>query len=321
MFEHTKVDSIQQYTAKFLRQLEEERHTQSDSDANKIDFIDGIPVAPSTKVFLERLRQEFRGATFGIDGENKRMFVGGMLCFADLWLMLPGQSYALARVGYGGYSMKSSSPHCYMVYARMIQNDKYHAGRDQYYMVMTTDFERGVKNAKKYVRMYSPMEYACVTAHEFGYEVEAHSSNVKGKWEEARKTAVNSNHIYREIKHLVDCGHKFLSDEFSQMVTAWIDTATQWNAEKTRKVPVYFVNVSVVRDEQIFEIVEIEDAKGPLGNFSRNWADATTHRFKADDIPEDIMGKLSVLSLLKPGQYSQGVGKRVSETMFWVERG
>lgn len=317
MFAHRKVDLIQQYTEKHIRMLKEDI-TQSES--NRVVYVDNIPVHPETKRFLERLRQEFRGATFGVDGENKRSFYDGFLCFTDLWIMLPGQAYALGRVGYGSYAKSSNSPPCYMVYARMIENEKYHVGRDQYHMVMTSDFERAVKNAKKYVRLYSPREYAVVTAHEFSGDIERHSDGVKDKWQIARKAAVDSKQIYREIKHLVECGHKFLSDEFGQAVTAWIDTATQWNVEKDRKIPAYFVNVSVVRDEQFFEIVEVENAKGPLGNYAQNWAEAKDHRLKADDMPEDLMGKLSVLSLLKPGQYSQGVGRRVSETMFWVER-
>jgi hypothetical protein len=39
------------------------------------------------------------------------------------------------------------------------------------------------------------------------------------------------------------------------------------------------------------------------------------------EIPEDIMGAVSVLSILNNGQYVANVGMKIDEKHFWIERG
>ena len=322
MFKNVKCSSIEADTIKKINEFNtiNEREDIKSASQAEITLLDGIPVHPETKRFVERLRAQYRGCKFGVNRECKTAWSAGHLVYNDVWLMMPGQAYALARVGYGDYSPSGSGTSMFMVHSRTIENEKYRVGSEQYNMVMSSDIERAFKNAKKHVRMYSPVEYASLTAKEFVSHVESDSDTVRNDWMRARGQVKDNDNLYKELKHLMECGHKFLSDEFAGLVTNWIDTAKAWSVEKNRKVPAYFVHVSVVRDQQLFEVIEIDDAKGPLGNYSQTWADAKPQRFAADDIPEDIMGKLSVLSLLEPGGYSAGVGKRVDEAMFWVER-
>jgi len=322
MFDFVKTTRVQSETIRLVTRYDEMNAREQNKDGTVVDVprLNNIPVHTQTKRFAERLAQEFRGCTFGIDKHCKQSWEQNRLVHNEVWLMMPNQPYALARIGYGDFSPSSKGISCFGVYSRTINNEKYKGGSDQYYMAMSTDIERAVKNAKKHIRMFSPVEYAQMTAGEFTNEVEACSSKVGDAWSIARRTARESDHLYKELKHLMESGHRFLSDEFAGMVTNWITTAKEWSIEKNRAVPAYFVHVSVVRDEQMFDIVEVEDAKGKLGNYSQAWADAKSQKFKANDLPEDLMGKLSVLSLLEPGQYTQGVGKRIDDTMFWVER-
>ena len=69
------------------------------------------------------------------------------------------------------------------------------------------------------------------------------------------------------------------------------------------------------RGEQTFDAIVIDDIKkdGTL------YRDMPCQRYTDRDLPEEYMGKLSVLSLLEVGQYTPGVGKRVEETCFWLE--
>ena len=39
-----------------------------------------------------------------------------------------------------------------------------------------------------------------------------------------------------------------------------------------------------------------------------------------NDLPDDIKGKLAVLTIATHEQYMEQVGRRVSEKSFWVER-
>lgn len=322
MFEYVKVTKLEVANQRRIQQLEENERLDKTHSGQTVEIakVDGISVHSETKRFLERLRVQYRGCKFLVDKHCKSSFLSGMLVFNDVWLTMPGQAYALARVGYGNYSPTNAGVSMFMVYSRTIENEKYKIGSEQYYMAMSSDIERAVKNAKKHVRMFSPVEFAQMTAREFTNEIGRCNEEVQEKWSSARRRARESEHLYKELKHLMESGHRFLSDEFTGMVASWIENAKVWEAEQKRPIPAYFVHVTVVRDEQLFDILEITDAKGQLGNYSMSWADAKSQRFRASDIPEDIMGKLSVLSLLEPGSYSAGVGKRVDEAMFWVER-
>ena len=320
MFEYVKTSAVERRTLKVVAEFNELCNTPSLDPTALPESFHGIPVRPEVKAFAERIAREFRGCTFGADRFCKQSWHQSRPVYNELWLMMPGQAYALGRVGYADYSNKDRGTYTYSVYSRTINNEKYKNSSDNFYRAMSSDMERAVKNAKKHIRMYSPTEFAQMTAREFTSSVEDSTNEVESAWQRARREVTGSNDLYKEIKHLVECGHKFLSEEFNTMVASWLETAKAWSVEKHRKIPAYFVHVAVLRNEQTFEIVEIEDAKGRLGNYSQVWADAKPQRFKADDLPEDLMGKLSVLSLLDVGQYTQGVGKRVGETMFWVER-
>jgi hypothetical protein len=239
--------------------------------------------------------------------------------FAELWIMLPDQPFALGRVGHGNFSPSHSSASkdnkYFMVYSRTIKNEKYRASSDQYYMVMSQDMDKAIKNAKKHIRPYNPAEFAQESASQMKSEVGDITRRMIDARRSAERDVLDIPLVYKELKHLVDLGHQFLDPRFASNLAAWVDAKNAVQAETSRAVPVYFVYVSTQRDEQVFDVVEIPNIK------EYSYTDQMEFkRFKLDDMPEDIMGKLSVLSLLEPGQYTEGVGKRVDEAMFWVER-
>jgi hypothetical protein len=333
-FDHTKATDIQKFTTTTAHKMAEESnkpHYNPDNlPLDEIPMVNGIWVRPETKQFVDELSKQFRGATFGVNGDCKAYWYKGAYAYQDMWLMLPDQPFALARVGFGNYSPRNSrsdnKTEYFMVYSRVINNEKYRAGSDQYYMSMSKDMAKAIVNARRYIRRYSPLDMATNTLRDITSNVENISGKVRRAWREAREQVVATDTglplLYQEIKRLVTTGHEFLDPKLKDMAVAWVEQEKAWAAEKQRPVPVYFVQVSTdFRDEQIFEVVEVEDIK-PHGAFSSDFKDSNppTKTYRAADIPEDIMGKLSVLSLLEPGQYTEGVGIRSSETMFWVER-
>lgn len=320
MYDFVKTSEIEIKTTKVAAEFQKLCDTPSLDPTALPDSINGIPMHPEAKVFAERMAREFRGCTFGVTNHCKKTYYQGRYVYNELWLMMPGQAFALGRIGYADYTNHSTGAYSYSVYSRTINNEKYRDGSDNFYRAMSSDIERAVKNAKKHLRMYSPVEFAQMTAREFTCDIEDGTHKVQSAYNKARHEVQASADLYREIKHLMESGYKFLSAEFTTLAASWMDTFKAWLDEQARIIPACFVHVSVVRDEQTFEVVEIEDAKGKLGNYAQVWADTKPKRYKSEDLPEDIMGKLSVLSLLEVGQYTGGVGKRVGETMFWVER-
>jgi hypothetical protein len=333
-FEHTKASDVNKYTATALRkQMGEDTRIHYNPDNVPLDGIaqvNGIWVRPETKQFIDELSKQFRGATFGVDSECKGCWYNNVYVRQDMWLMLPGEPYALARVGFGNYSPRNSRSEnkgeYFMVYSRAITNEKYRAGSDQYHMSMTKDITKAVTNARRFIRRYSPFEMASGTLNAITTNIGKIENRVRDAWSRARNEAVNGEGLsllYKEIKRLVETDHEFADPKFKDLATAWVDKSKAWAAENVRPIPVYFVQVSTIfRDEQIFEVLEVDNIKLYSGFDSAKFKDANPapKTYGAHDIPEDIMGKLSVLSLLEPGQYTEGVGVRADETMFWVER-
>jgi hypothetical protein len=324
MFKHNLVTTIQKETRDFIAGRKEPENTNI-----KPEEVDGIPVHPSVKPFLDALRKQYRGAFFGVSGDCAGVFWNGWYVHKDLWLMVPDCPMALARVGYGNYSPKNNydryKPEYYMVYSRTIENEKYRAGSEQYNMAMSKDMDKALKNASKHIRRYRPIELAETSVASIANHVERNESKVRDAMRKARENVIGTNMgvelLLRELKHALSSGHRFFDPTFEANAMAWVDKDKDWDAEKVRPIPAYFVTVSTLRDEQIFEIIEVANVK-EYTEFKHKYKEmeGATKTYKADDIPEDIMGKLSVLSLLEVGGYSEGVGKRVDETMFWVER-
>jgi hypothetical protein len=42
--------------------------------------------------------------------------------------------------------------------------------------------------------------------------------------------------------------------------------------------------------------------------------------YYADELPEEIAGRVSVLNILEEGQYVARVGQKIDETTFWIEK-
>ena len=69
--------------------------------------------------------------------------------------------------------------------------------------------------------------------------------------------------------------------------------------------------------QQWADVVDVPD----VGNRSSHTVEACPiTSMNINDLPDDIKGKLSVLTIAKNNQYMEQVGRRVSEKSFWVER-
>jgi hypothetical protein len=73
-----------------------------------------------------------------------------------------------------------------------------------------------------------------------------------------------------------------------------------------------------VGDESYVTLQEATDIKT---SWDKVKVDATTVGYKASELPQDVMGAVSVLSILTDGQYVANVGMRVDDNHFWIERG
>lgn len=282
----------------------------------------GVWINKKLANFLVLLRNQIRGVEFGVTSDCSTQWLFGDRVFKEVWAYLPNQPYALGRVGHGDPSVdRDSDKEAYWVYSRTIFNAKYAAHRDQYNMVTTKDMFKAVKEAKKSLRAYSPHECALVTARDFTHAVENEVNTVNNAVSSTKYKVTDSPDLYRELQHILELSdhgqYQFLSDDLKAKVQAWKQATDEWAVEKVRSIPSCFVHVNVIRDKQRFDVVECADAKQVSKCLRDN---SSTNYYYEEDLPTELMGKLSVLSLLEGGQYSKGVGLRISDTMFWVEK-
>lgn len=124
--------------------------------------------------------------------------------------------------------------------------------------------------------------------------------------------------LQREIENLVNQGVKFVTPEFNKFVEEFQEAKQAKIHEAHRSVPVYLVRVTTWGGVQHAELLSVQNVR----EHERPVPVATEPlvRLPMTDIPEDIVGKLSVLMVLGVGEHLNTVGMRISENYFWIER-
>lgn len=315
-FNHVLVSDLSQPT-------EHDLHNQSQS----ADFpwkLDGIPVRREVYDLGTEMRRSFKGYRFHA---NKRMgnrvvrivYKDGIekYCYADVQVYIEGSDYVVGRIGYGNsYGIKAADKNTYMIHSRKIENDKFAEHRDQYYMSFVGDIKRAVKLSLTKLTPYSPKEMAGLTYRDFRHSIEEVRSNLRSTLHSVLSPLRDNAVLLTELKGLIAQGVQFSTTEFTRAAEQVIKAEQEYESVRHKPMHGYYVYVRMVGDHQWVDVIDAMDMQ------TRSSVDAYTHTsFPAEDLPEDIQGKVAVLAMAQINQYMQGVGRRVSEKAFWIERG
>jgi hypothetical protein len=234
----------------------------------------------------------------------------------ELYVYMDGHTYAMMKIGYADYSVKNTGDVKYMVSARMIKNEKFREDSDQYHMATAENIERAMKNVKKYMRPYSPVECASMSFHDVRSKFSSVVSDVGSKLYNAKNDIFSSAHLRAELFHMVDVGYEFLSEEFKGMIVKWREAYRADQEARGRALHAYYVNVRIHREEMVCDVIEVLDAN------KRTTLDAHAPvvTYKMEELPEHIGGSLAALSMVEDDHYVDGVGLRVDSATFWVQR-
>lgn len=333
-FQHhlARVDQIEADTANFHAKLQRQvtaiRNLNPGIDDKDIFFFadmwDGIPVDPNLGRLCYAIREVNRRVKFGVRSncafraQSPRTGVAGaafsMLC--EVWVYLPEQPYALMRIGRKNYttSANASSEPTYGVYSRLIQNRKYDDSNQQHCMLMSSDLTRAIKNAKAVMRPYAPQEVVQVYLHTFVACVQSETSTINSEVSDAASSVRSSSDLMKEMVHLVESGYQFVSTDLRDRVIKFMEVrkAQQEHLSKIRHA--WFVTVITRNDEQHFDVIEMFD----VHKTAPTMHDPQT--YKPETLPEEIAGKMAVLTMVDVGTRVPDVGMRATETTFYVER-
>lgn len=314
-FNHVMVSELPQ-------PAETDLHNQSQS----ADFpwkLDGIPVRREVYDLGTEMRRSFKGYRFHAtkrtgnrivritykDGVEKH-------CYTDVQVYIDGSDYVVGRIGYGkSYGIKEADKATYMIHSRKIENEKFATHRDQYYMAFVGDIKRAVKLSLTKLTPYSPKEMAGLTYRDFRHSIEEVRSNLRSTLHSVLSPLRDSAVLLTELKGLIAQGVQFSTTEFTRAAEQVIKAEQEYESVRHKPMHGYYVYVRMVGDHQWVDVIDAMDMQ------TRSSVDSYTHTsFPAEDLPEDIQGKIAVLSMATIGQYMQGVGRRVSEKAFWIER-
>lgn len=314
-FNHTRVDDIEKATKALLTKLEETVVTMDETDPPVIT-VDGIPVKPQLAEFCAEIRKCNRHIKFGVGRRMKYDWRGKVHLMEELYAYMEGQTYAQMKVGFSDYSLRNNDIAKYMVYARMIRNEKFNNDRDQYYMATAENMERAIKNVKKYMRPYSPVECANMSFDDVRQRFSSAIHGVSSELYNVKRELIESGHLRNELFHMLDIGYEFLSEDFRNKIVIWRDKHNEDQVARSRALHAYYVNVRIHRDEMWCDVIEVLDANK---RYSLDPSTPVT-TYKMEELPEGIAGNLAALSMVEDSHYVDGVGLRVDSATFWVQR-
>ena len=186
-------------------------------------------------------------------------------------------------------------------------------------MIMSNDMKKAVKNACKYVMPYSTRELAQAFYDNMQHEV----GRIADKAQRALKDhchplGYNYQEVAEEIIALKSKGISFTTNRFKEVAEGIEDLYTTYLQETTRKIGATFVRIYKVGDQPHVSLQEIPDFK------NHSWKatmDIPSVDKPVSELPEDMVGSISVLSILENNHYVPDVGMKLDANHFWVQKG
>lgn len=313
---HVKVCDIEDSLEWFKQKvaditLDEESRNRMSQSAREVD---GVPnVHYKLADFCDALRKHFKGIRFGFRrGYYESEAVGITTRLHSLWAYYPGQEYALGKIGY--MAANGSTDRKFTVYARTITNNKYRASRDEFYTAVTEDFDKAVKNAKKYLRPYSTVEIFS----QHNLRIAGAVANVKNKvnatFNEAQSELVCHDSFSREMQRLVYSNHEFVDATFKSAVVTYLDALKEKEQRMHAGTAGRFIYIREEAGEQVCDIINSSD----VHRMTFNKANTTVTTMKFAELDEDTAHKIASLSMLENDGFVEGLGMKVNDKMYWV---
>ena len=233
------------------------------------------------------------------------------------WVYMPDDHFAMGKIGYGVFSQNGKGGHTYTVQCRTIQNGKYNDYSPQYNMKSSTSRPTAVKNAKKFLRRFSPVEAAKVVAKSAKDSIHEMKRSLRDDMAKIENTLFGSSlSTYRqeepllltEMMHLMKSGHKFFTPKLADKLAQYVGL-TQERDNAATAYNMWFVQVG----KQRVDVVPVDD----LTAYTSDYGDIQTYY---DEVPEEIAGKVAVLSMVEDNTYVHGVGFKEEDGLYYVAR-
>ena len=256
--------------------------------------------------FLQELMQKLPTCKFAIDSNQK----------SKVHLYLPSDLYAMGWVGFGDFRIAGDGTPTITVCSHNIANDKYASYQDQHNMLMSVKPKRALKNALGHLRPYTPVQIAKKLGHAVAHRVRKSKEHNRSKVGSARSEVVHHIQFQTELRALVNSNYTFLDKEFGDLVHAFISEVDEYEMN-SECVDMYYVRAYTLNGCEYFDTQSCEKMHS---EFSYRVSNEPAERHTTDTLPQHIAGKLAVLMMCEVGEYVDGVGCRVNDGVFYVNK-
>ena len=267
---------------------------------------------PELAEFCAALEREIRGIKFNETHDARAVVV-----------YFEGDVYALGRVAFGNYRDSGEGAPEYVVVSPHIENAKYSEGRWHHHMKGSGNLATAVKNAKKYLRSYSPQRLVSLTKQDFRRSIE----DARG---ELRKEVMKltdklfggsfstpNDALMNELRSLVAHGHEFVDPQVRGDLQTYFTKKDEQETMARALSDIFFVRVKQQFGEQMFDVLTREGIA--LNQISYEFGNTFDYAECCEDtLPDGVLGKLAVLQMMPCRTFVEGVGTNMGDGMFYV---
>lgn len=268
----------------------------------------GSAIDPQVEEFAQAVCNKIRGYKYAY--RDRR----------TAWVYRDGDTFTMGYLSF-------NDDKCYAVFSPNIQNGKYSYGERQN-MSQATKMTKALSNAAKYLRPLTMKEVVGMTergvrekARETVQSVRKNVANIKDEVVDGlfyipdRATALKTNALQAELKHLVDTGYEFIDPRVGEQLRKVFGALEELSESRSTNEPVFTIVEAIksVTGAQKFRVMK--DVQ-----LSWNWSHQEVEMdiFSQDELPEELARKLAVMSMVDKDQYVEGVGYKYCDTLYYV---
>jgi len=241
----------------------------------------------------------------------------------EIWVYLPHEDYPRGRLAFHDtrVDQSRSTEKKYAVYTGHIQNNKFHSSRRQYNMQASKNLDTALRAAKRYLLPITPRMVADNALSNVLYRrnqtaENTHTQPATTKYYELTR---RDRRLVAAMTNLRKAGVDLLDAELNEMVDEYVLLKDKAEEYRQRKFFGRFIYASQTPDGQTrYNLFTVGELGMDMHIYSA--ANAMTVEVKTEDeVDEDTVGRVSVLSMAQEGEYIADVGVKLNPKMYFVE--
>ena len=242
------------------------------------------------------------------------------------WVYREGENYPMGYVGFGNFrDTADDEEHLYTVWSPNIINNRYQQGA-QVHMTQAKHKSKGVANALKYLRPLTVEQTARISTSAVRHKVSDVITDARTTYTNACAHITHNlfdtnrgheNALQRELKHLLDTGYEFVDKEFGEKLRSVFNNLKEYSASKESNDNIFtFVEATkTITGRQVFRVAtEVNTAF----SYSFSVPHENISVYSQEELPDELAGKVAVLSMVDVETYVEGVGYRAADAVFYL---